>query len=97
MARACWSSVFTATNRPLGDACIACRVTHGGAQRCFDDSLSIGCIILLALDEWLDIDQRDQTHRMAKLLEIAAPAMGRGAQASMATTQLGCWAKNTST
>lgn len=56
-----------------------CDKPHGRAQRGFDNSLSIRRIILLTLDERLHIDRRDQAHIVSQLLELATPAMCRGA------------------
>ena len=52
---------------------------HGGAQCRLNDRLGIRHIVLLALDERLDVDRRDQAHIVSQLLKLAAPAMGRGA------------------
>ena len=52
---------------------------HGRAQRGLDNGLSIRRIILLALDERLHVDRRDQAHIVSQLLELATPAMCRGA------------------
>jgi len=53
---------------------------HGGAQCCLDDRLGIGRIVLLTLHERHHIDRRDQAHDVSQFLELAAPAMCRGAR-----------------
>jgi hypothetical protein len=75
----CVSSLFTGTKRPIGDARIACRVTHGGADRGFTDRLSICRVVFLALDQRLDVSRRDQPNVMTQLADLAAPKVGSAA------------------
>src|SRR4051794_21415285 len=48
---------------------------HGGPLGGLADRLSIGHVVLLALDERLHVRRRDQLHRVAELGDLAAPIM----------------------
>ncbi|ASY61089.1 hypothetical protein SS05631_a47060 (plasmid) [Sinorhizobium sp. CCBAU 05631] len=50
--------------------------THGRPHRSFCNSLGIGSIALLALDESFYIDRRDQPNVMAEPCQLAPPIMG---------------------
>jgi hypothetical protein len=67
--------LFTGTKRPLGDAGIACRVTHRRAHGCFANRFCIGSIVLLALHEGFDVGRRDQPNVMAQLADLSSPKM----------------------
>src|SRR4051812_26128645 len=69
---------------------------HPRPLRRFADRLSIRHIILLPLDEGLYVSGGDQPHRVAQLAKLPRPVV-RPPQASSATRQGGCPAKNSST
>ncbi len=52
---------------------------HGWAAHRLADRLSVGSIVLVALDVGLHIPRRHQTNLVTKLREFARPIMGRGA------------------
>lgn len=68
---------------------------HGWTQRCLDNRLGIGSIVLVTLDEGLHMDRRDQAGLMFQLPEFVPSAMGV-AQASMTIMYPGCRATNAS-
>src|SRR5215831_13315793 len=51
---------------------------HAWPLRRFTDGLCIGRIVLLPLDEWLDVDRRDQAHMMAQLSDLTRPVVRAG-------------------
>ena len=59
--------------RALGLFTLHGNKTHGRADRCFTDRLSICRVVFLALDEGLDVSWRDQPNVMAKLADLAPP------------------------
>lgn len=83
MARACWSSVFTATNRMVVGRNAASTMASASAASC------------LTRDEWFHVDRWGKRTEWQSF-SSSRPQPCAVAQASMATTQLGCWAKNTS-
>ena len=56
-----------------------CNEPHGRAHRRLADRLSIGRIVLLALDEGLNVFGRNQLDLMAELDELAAPMVSPAA------------------
>src|SRR5262249_19368835 len=51
---------------------------HARPLVCFTDSLGIGGIVLLPLDERLDVGRRDQAHMMAQLSDLTRPVVRTG-------------------
>lgn len=48
---------------------------HVRSHHCFANGLGIGCIILVALDEWLDVLGWNQLHRVSHRHQLPRPEM----------------------